>query len=166
MAVKNSEIVAFFEDLATKHLKILHDASAHKHFYRMELDEFAKGTSNMTGNNMILEVIPFKYDGSNRDNSFKVRDVAFLITKSLPTINKIAVSDAFDECEAIVDDVLSMLQRARCGFNKTLITYDPETIECLQISDGKNFGIRCFVSVKSSHNFDVITANWLEDDSN
>ena len=159
MAVKNSEIVAFFEDLATKHLKILHDVSARKHFFRMELDEFAKGTSNLTGNNMILEVIPFKYDGS-------IRDVAFLITKSLPTVTKVAISDAFDECEAIVDDVLSMLQRARCGFNKTLITYDPETIECLQISDGKNFGVRCFVSVKSSHNFDVITANWIEDDSN
>lgn len=163
MAVKNSEIVAFFEDLAKKHKKIAHSTVA-KHFYRMELNEFATGVSTFTGYNMILEVIPFGYGGSG-DNFFKNREVSFIIVKSLKEVNKANISLAFDECEMIVDDVLSMLQKAKCGFNNTIITYDPESIDGHQVSDNKNFGIRCIVNVKSSHNFEVITENWIEDDN-
>jgi len=159
MAVKNSEIVAFFKQLAATHVSIMH-SQEDKHFYRMELNEFAAGVKNFIGYNMILEVMPISYDGHNRDNCFKIREVAFIIVKSLPAVNKDAISVAFDECESIVDDILSKLNNARCGFNSTIISFDPESIDAHQVSDGKNFGVRCLVNVKSSHNFDVVAVNW------
>jgi hypothetical protein len=159
MAVKNSEITAFFEQLAQKHKKINH-SSTNKHFYRMELNDFVMGISGFKGFNMILEVMPLKYDGNNNDNAFKIREVAFIIVKSLPSINKEYISAAFDECEAIVDDILSKLNNARCGFNSTVISYDPSSIDAHQLTDGKNFGVRCLVDVKSPHSFDVVLENW------
>ena len=136
MAVKNSEITAFFEQLAQTHNKINH-SSTDKHFYRMELNDFAAGVNGFKGFNLILEVMPLKYDGNNNDNVFKIREVAFIIVKSLTIINKEAISAAFDECEAIVDDILSKLNNARCGFNSTVISYDPSSIDAHQVTDGK-----------------------------
>jgi len=159
MAVKNSEIAAFFEQLAQHHKKINH-SSMDKHFYRMELNDFAAGVSGFKGFNMILEVMPLKYDGNNNDNVFKVREVAFIIVKSLTIINKEAISLAFDECEAIVDDILSKLNNARCVFKDTIISYDPSSIDAHQVTDGKNFGVRCLVDIKSPHSFDVVPENW------
>ncbi|MFZ4412926.1 MAG: hypothetical protein ACOYOV_07570 [Bacteroidales bacterium] len=161
MAVKNSELVAFFEELAKQHKKIDH-SDLNKHFYRMELDEFASGVNNFIGYNMIMEVIPFGYDGSNRDNSFKTREVSFMVVKSIKEVNKAAKSLAFDECESIVDDILSKLNNARCGFNGTIITFDPNGVDGHQVTDGKNYGIRCIVEVKSKHNFEVVSANWKD----
>ena len=159
MAVKNSEIASFFEQLAQKHKQLNH-TSIDKHFYRMELNDFAAGVTGFKGFNMILEVMPLKYDGNNNDNAFKIREVAFIIVKSLTIINKEAISLAFDECEAIVDDILSKLNNARCGFNSTVISYDPSSIDAHQLTDGKNFGVRCLVDVKSCHSFDVVPENW------
>ncbi len=159
MAVKNSEIVAFFEQLAIDHKQLNH-SDLHKHFYRMELNEFALGVKGFEGYNMILEVMPISYDGSNRDNCFKIREVAFIIVKSLSDVNKEAISSAFDDCEIIVDDVLSKLNNARVGFNNIVITFDPSSIDAHQVSDGKNFGVRCLVDVKSSHNFNFVPENW------
>jgi len=159
MAVKNSELVAFFEQLARKHLKIAH-SETNRHFYRMELDEFASGIGKFTGYNMLLEVMPIKYDGNNLDNCFKIREVGFLIIKSVTEITKINISAAFDECEEIMDDILSELQAARCGFNNTVITFDISSIDAHHVSDGKNFGVRCLVDVKSIHNFEVNPNNW------
>ena len=159
MAVKNSELVAFFEDLAKKHRKINHSTES-KHFYRMENEDFIKGVSGFKGYNLILEVMPIKYDGSNRDNSFKIREVAFIVVKSVTSVTKDAINIAFDECETIMDDILSALNNARAGFNSTAISFDPETIEAMQVTDGKNFGVRCLVDVKSPHNFEMQTNNW------
>lgn len=159
MAVKNSELVSFFENLATCHPKIKHSLTS-KHFYRMENDDFLNSNSKFTGYNMILEVMPIRYDGRNRDNCFKIREVAFIIVKSVTTITKDAINTAFDECEEIVDDILSALNNARIGFDKTIISFEPETIEATQVTDGKNYGIRCMVDVKSLHSFEVNPYNW------
>ncbi len=165
MAVKNSELVAFLEDLAAKHT-LLHHLPTDKHFWRMELNDFAAGQNNFKGYNMILEVMPIKYDGSNRDNSFKIREVAFIIVKSLTQVNKAAISEAFDECEEIIDDILSALNTARIGFNSTIISFDPSSIEAHQVTDGKNYGVRCLVDVKSKHNFELNPTHWQNDNNN
>ncbi len=161
MGTKNSDIVSFFEVIATKHKKIAHVAGTHQHYWRMEFDEFASGVSKFTGYNFILEVVPYKFNSPSRDNSFKIREVAFIVVKSLPTVNKAAIATAFDECEVIVDDVLSKVNAMRNYFSSTLTYFDPETIEATPVSDGKNFGFRCSLEIKNSFNFEVIPDNWL-----
>ena len=60
----------------------------------------------------------------------------------------------------IVDDILSKLNEAREVFNATAISFDENNIEAIPVSDGKNFGYRCTVDVKSPHNFVVNPNNW------
>ena len=159
MAVKTSEIVAFFENLAKKHKLINHSANS-KHFYRMELNEFATGATTFNGYNLLMEVMPVKYNGSLRDNCFKVREVAFIVIKAIKPISKEQISAAFDETEEIMEDLLSKINVALCGVSNQRLTFDISTVEGSQVSDGKNYGMRCLVDIKSSHNFEIVDNNW------
>lgn len=160
MAVKYSEIVAFFEELAEKHVLIKHNADDSKHFYRMDLDEFVSGVGGFEDYNLLLEEIPFKIDGSKRDNSIKTREISFIVAKNLKEKSKSNISTAFDECEVIVDDILSKLNEAREIFSATVISFDENSIEVMPVSDGKNFGYRCTIDIKSPYNFVVNPNNW------
>ena len=74
MAIKTSELVGYFASLATAHKKISHVENVSKHFYRMELNEFAAGTAMFNGYNLILEVMPIKYTAPSRDNLFHIHE--------------------------------------------------------------------------------------------
>ena len=161
MAVKTSEIVTLFQTLALQHGKISHDRPAGaKHFYRMELNEFAAGTTMFNGYNLILEVMPIKYIAPNRDNCFKIREVSFIIVKAIKPINKEQISLAFDETEAIMEDFLARLNGISCGYSFSKVYFDLETVQGEQVSDGKNFGMRCSIDLKSVHNLEVNADNW------
>jgi len=160
MAVKTSELVAFFETLATNH-KLLNHSIDSKHFYRMELNEFATGATTFNGYNLLLEVMPVKYSGNLRDNCFKIREVSFIVIKSIKPINKEQISLAFDETETIMEDFLSKINNSLCGADNSRLNFDIETVEGSQVTDGKNYGMRCLVDIKSSHNFEVKPDNWV-----
>jgi len=159
MAVKTSELVAFFETLATKHILINHSVDS-KHFFRMELNEFANGATTFNGYNLLLEVMPVKYSGSLRDICFKEREVSFMVIKSIVPISKANISLAFDETETIMEDILSQLNNVVCGADNSKITFDIQLVQANQISDGKNYGMRCQLDIKNSHNFEIIVNNW------
>ena len=159
MPVKNSEIVSYFKFLAVKHTKIKHDCPD-KHFYQMELNDFAAGNHKLKGFNLILEVMPLKFNAINRDNSIKIREVAFIIIKSLPIVSSENIVLALDECEQIVDDILSRINSGRMDGQTEFYNMDTNSIDVHQVSDGKNFGVRCLVDLSSPHNFEINWQNW------
>ncbi len=161
MAIKTSELVGYFASLATAHKKISHVENVSKHFYRMELNEFAAGTAMFNGYNLILEVMPIKYTAPSRDNLFKIREVSFIVVKSIKPNNRHEIDIAFDETEVIVEDILSKLNGYVDVLNTKRIYYDLETVVCEQVSDGKCYGIRCSLDIKNTHSLEIQTANWF-----
>lgn len=107
MAAKFSDLVTYFETLATKHVNILHSAGE-KHFYRFELDEVIAGLcTDLNYPALILESYDFNYSESNSDNIRKKRSGAFILidlVKDLKDYDRI--HQVWDEMEVIGEDIL------------------------------------------------------------
>ncbi|MFZ4411998.1 MAG: hypothetical protein ACOYOV_02860 [Bacteroidales bacterium] len=159
MAAKHSDIIKFFTILAIIHSKINHKPDD-RHFFQIELNDFLNGSFKVKGYNMIFEVMPIKFEGVDFDHPWKIREVAFIIIKSLEKVEKAFISEAFDECEEIMDDILSAINKHKAGNLTPNFTFDINSIEAHQVTDGKNFGIRCLIDIKSIYNFNVIPEHW------
>lgn len=107
MAAKYSDLVDYFEQLATQHVDIRHSA-IEKHFYRFELDEVLTGlAAGINYPALILEAYDFNYQESSSDNIRKERSGAFMlidVVKDLKDFDRI--HEVWDEMEQIGDEIL------------------------------------------------------------
>lgn len=111
---KYSDIVAFFEDLATRHKKIMH-TPLQKHFFRHELNDIITNLpSGMHYPAMLLSENTFSLVDNNADNVAKMRDCSFMLLGFVSDPGSMTQAvQVFDEMEEIGDDMLTAIKRAR-----------------------------------------------------
>ena len=165
MAAKFSDLVEYFEKLASEHIEIKHTVKD-KHFYRFELDEVLTGMcSNIKYPALILEAYDFNYSESNSDNIRKKRSGAFILidkVSDMKDFNKI--HQVWDKLELIGDDILvkmkadkeSRLVPVLKEFNINECTGTP-----LSITELGQHGIRFSFNLGCAVNNIVDETRWL-----
>lgn len=167
MSAKFSDLIAYFENLASQHVSIGHSASE-KHFCRMETDE-ALGAMNRTDVEfplLALEGFRYSFTDNNADNLMKNREGGFML------LDRIADRSDFDEMhtrwdalEGIGDDILLRMRAdKRNPATPVIRNIDFNSIEALLIQNemGNTIGIRYLFTTSSPIGSDVDSSNWLD----
>jgi hypothetical protein len=165
MAAKFSDLVKYFEKLASEHIEIKHTA-IEKHFYRFELDEVLTGLcSNIKYPALILEGYDFNYSESNSDNIRKKRSGAFILidkVKDMKDYNKI--HEVWDSMEVIGDDLLVKM-KADKESRQVPVLRDFNINECegvpLAVPQLGQHGVRFTFNLTSPVNNIVDKSRWL-----
>jgi hypothetical protein len=164
MAAKFSDLVAYFQKIASEHVDIQHSAT-NKHFYRFELDEVLTGMcGNMKYPALILESYEINYSESTSDNIRKRRSGAFILldkVKDLKDFNR--VHEVWDEMEVIGDDILVKM-KADKESRLVPVLRDFNINECsgtlLSIAELGQHGIRFTFNITGAQNGIVDTEKW------
>lgn len=165
MAAKFSDLVEYFEKLASEHIEIKHTAKD-KHFYRFELDEVLTGMcSNIKYPALILEAYDFNYSESNSDNIRKKRSGAFILidrVSDMKDYNKI--HQVWDEMELIGDDILVKMKSDKES-RQVPVLKEFNISECtgtpLSITELGQHGIRFSFNLGCAVNNIVDETRWL-----
>lgn len=165
MAAKFSDLVEYFEKLASEHIEIKHTVKD-KHFYRFELDEVLTGMcTNIKYPALILEAYDFNYSDSNSDNIRKKRSGAFILVDRVSDMKDFSkIHHVWDEMELIGDDILvkmrsdkeSRLVPVLKEFNINECTGTP-----LSITELGQHGIRFSFNLGCAVNNIVDETRWL-----
>lgn len=165
MAARFSDIVEYFEMLATKHVEIKHSASS-KHFYRFEIDEILTGLcSNIKYPALILEGYDFDYMENNSDNIRKKRSGAFIILGKVKDLKNFdEIHTLWDQCEEIGEDILVKMKHDKeSGLYPVL--RDFSIGDCggipISLSQYGQHGMRFSFSLDSAVSDIVNPARWL-----
>jgi hypothetical protein len=164
MAAKFSDLVEYFEKIATEHIEIKHSA-ANKHFYRFELDEVLTGMCGpIKYPALILEGYEINYAESTSDNIRKRRSGAFILldkVNDLKDFNRI--HEVWDEMEVIGDDILVKM-KADKESRLVPVLRDFNINECsgtlLSINELGQHGIRFTFNITSAQNGIVNIEKW------
>jgi hypothetical protein len=165
MAAKFSDLVEYFEKLASEHIEIKHTAQ-NKHFYRFELDEVLTGMcSNIKYPALILEAYDFNYSESNSDNIRKKRSGAFILidkVNDMKDYNKI--HEVWDKMEVIGEDLLVKM-KADKESRLVPVLRDFNINECdgtpLAVQQLGQHGVRFTFNLTSPVNNEVDETRWL-----
>jgi hypothetical protein len=165
MAAKFSDLVEYFEKLASEHIEIRH-TEKDKHFYRFELDEVVTGMcSKIKYPAFILEGYDFSYSESNSDNIRKKRSGAFWLideVKDLKDFDKI--HEVWDHMETIGNDILIRMKADKEG-RLVPVMRDFNISDCdgipLSVAQLGQHGVRFTFTLTSAVNGEIDTTKWL-----
>lgn len=165
MAAKYSDLVDYFEMIATKHVDIGHSATVKK-FYRFELDEVLTGlAAGINYPALILEAYDFNYQESSSDNIRKERSGAFMlidIVKDLKDFDRI--HEVWDAMEQIGDEILVRMKADKeSRLYPVLRGFDISKCYGIPMSVAKigQHGMRFTFSVESGVNGNLDETKWL-----
>jgi hypothetical protein len=165
MAAKFSDLVKYFEELASKHIEIKHTAKE-KHFYRFELDEVITGLcSNIKYPALILESYDFNYSESGSDNIRKKRSGAFILLDRVSDMKDFnRIHEVWDAMELIGDDILVKM-KADKESRLVPVLRDFNINECdgilLTVPQLGQHGVRFTFNLTSPVNNKVDETRWL-----
>lgn len=165
MAAKFSELVEYFEKIASEHAEIRHTAFD-KHFYRFELDEVLTGAARgIKYPALILEGYDFNYNESNSDNIRKKRSGAIILIDKVTDLKDFArIHQVWDEMELIADDILVKMKTDKES-RLVPVLRDFNISDCsgapLSISELGQHGIRVTFALGSPVSSIVNANRWL-----
>lgn len=162
-----SDLVTYFENLATNHLAINHSFTD-KHFFRFEIDEVLAGLNRQDVNfpMLIMEGYSFGYTDNRADNIVKNRQGAFILLGMVPDHTDYdTVHETWDTLEQIGDDLLARirydkqqrLEPAVRNFN-----IESVTAQLIMNEIGNHAGIRYSFTISSLVSSDIDTAKWAD----
>jgi hypothetical protein len=166
---KFSDLIAYFENIATKHKDILH-TEQEKHFFRMEIDEVLAGInrSNVAYPMLILEGYAFALTDNKSDNVLKNREGAFILLDHIPdTSDHNAIHDKWDELEVIVTEILMRIKFDKRNIHTPVVWhFDFDSINASLILNeiGNDVGIRVSYTITSPIINEVDPEKWLEEE--
>jgi hypothetical protein len=163
MAASFSDIVAYFKNLAIKHVDIAHTAND-KHFYRFEIDEVLSGLKKMNYPALILEGYSYDFKDSNADNIIKNREGRFILLGHIHDIGDFdAIHQLWDELEVIGDEIIAKIKSdKRNKLAPVVRDFNIESVEAKLIANDidKNYGIRYSFTLGSPKALDVDPTKW------
>lgn len=163
MSTKFSDIIQYFETLASEHVEILHSDSE-KHFFRYEIEEVLTSLRQMNYPALILEGYRYSYRDSKSDNILKKRTGAFILLGHLSDIGDYdAMHDLWDKLEVICDDILARIKADKYNpAMRAVRDFDISSVEVSLLANDqdKNFGIRCTFTLSSPSAMVVDPAKW------
>jgi hypothetical protein len=167
MASKFSDLISYFENIATIHKSIAH-STQEKHFFRMELDEVLSGINRSDVNYpmLILEGYSFQFIDNRSDNLLKKRSGAFILLDHVPDQSDMdAIHEKWDRLEEIGTEIIIRInadKRSReipvvrhMDFNETQGTL-------IRNSIGNDVGIRFSYSITSPTPAVLNQSDWTE----
>lgn len=165
MSAKFSELIAYFETLATKHKSILHSESE-KHFFRMEIDEILAGINRTDVQYPLLALEGYSFDfADNRsDNVFKNRRGFFTLVDHVSDIHDYnTINQKWDELEAIATDILVKIRTDKRAGNIAVIRdFDFTSVDARLIMNeiGNDVGFRVSYVIASPIDTDIDQTKW------
>lgn len=112
----------FFKNVAVNNKSILHTDDK-KRFYRIVFEEFLTGLRGKVDDMcLILEPFDFDFKDSRSDNILKERTGAFSLVKKIDVNDFDDMSNAYDELEDVVDEILALMTDKKQSRAHALIT--------------------------------------------
>ncbi len=169
MASKFSELITYFETLATKHKSILH-SDEEKHFFRMEVDEVLAGInrSDVAYPLLVLEGYDFDFTDQRADNLFKNRNGAFILYDHVSdTTDFMAIAEKWDELEEIATDILVKIKADKRDNSVSVIGgFDFGNVQSSLIMNelGNGVGVRVRYTIGSPISNDIDESKWVNEE--
>lgn len=163
---KFSDLVSYFENLAAKHIDILH-SEAEKHFFRFEIDEVLAGINRTDVNfpMLILEGYNFGYTDNRSDNLLKNRNGAFVLLDRIADPSDYnELHRTWDELELIGDDILLKIKADKRNPNTPAVRdFDFASTEAALIMNeiGSTAGIRYTFTISAGMSNDPDPDRWI-----
>jgi hypothetical protein len=165
MAATFSELVSYFELLASEHVLLRHTA-IDKHFYRFELDEVLTGLAKgIKYPALVLEAYDFSYQEAGSDNIRKRRSGAFML------IDRVAdqkdfnrIHQVWEDMEQLAEDILIRIRSDKQSRTYPVLqAFNIADVEGTQLSLSElgQHGIRVTFSLTSAVNCEIDTEKWL-----
>jgi len=163
-AVKFSDLVAYFESLATKHVDI-NNSPEEDHFYRYELDDVLAGISkDLNYPALILEGYDLNYKDEKSDNLQKTRNGAFILLGYVgDSGDHDKIHDTWDFLEEIGEElVLKIKADKRDRSIKVVRDFDLNDVDgtLLAIEETGHYGIRFSYGITSARSKDLNPDKW------
>jgi len=163
---KFSDLIAYFESIATNHKSILHKESE-KHFFRMEIDEVLAGINRTDVNYpmLILEGYSFNFTDNRSDNILKNRRGAFILMDHVSDISDYdAIHQKWDQLEVIGDEILAKIRSDKRNPETPVVrAFDFNSLESSLIMNEINHGvgIRYQYTITGTAPMEVDSTKWL-----
>lgn len=170
MASSFNDLIAYFENLARRHVDIQHSESE-KHFFRMEIDEVLAGINRTDVRHpyFILESYDFDYADNKSDNLLKKRNGAFvLLDKVDDSTDFDAIQEVRNRMEAIGDEILVKIKAdKRNPLVKAVRDINLDEVKGVLISNeiDNNHGLRFTFSISSPMSTDVNPDKWIPENA-
>lgn len=164
---KFSDLITYFETLATQHVDIGH-SEGEKHFFRMELDEVLTGINrtDVAYPFLALEGYSFDFTDNRADNIIKNRKGAFMLIDHLSDPGDYdRMHQIWDELEVIGTDILLRMKRDKRNGDVPVIRdfqFDSVEAELIMNQIGNDVGIRFQFNLGSPVDGDVDATKWNE----
>lgn len=162
---KFSDLVAYFEGLATKHKSIRHSVQE-KHFFRFEIDEVLAGINRSDVNFplLILEGYNFDFTDNQSDNVLKNRHGAFVLLDHIKdATDYTAIHEKWDTLEIIGDDILAKIKAdKRNPLTPVVRSFDFASVQAGLIMNevGSSAGIRYTFTLTGAVSTEVDVEKW------
>jgi len=167
MASKFSDLISYFENLATLHKSIAHTPQE-KHFFRMELDEVLAGINRSDVNYpmLILEGYSFQFIDLRSDNLLKKRSGAFILLDHISDISDMdSIHAKWDQLEEIGTQIIIKINADKRSREIPVVRHmDFSETEgtLIRNSIGNDVGIRVTYSITSPTPAILTKSNWLQ----
>ena len=162
---KFKDLVTYFENIARKHLDILH-TDEEKHFFRMEIDEVLMGInrSDVAYPMLILEGYAFEFTDNKSDNLLKNREGAFILLDHIKDASDMnAIHDKWDELEEIATEILIKIKSDKYNpLTRVVRNFDLDSVNASLILNeiGQDVGIRVSYTISSPISNEVNPDKW------
>lgn len=162
-----SDLIAYFESLATRHRDIRH-SQHEKHFFRFEVDEVLAGINrtDVAYPMLVLEGYNFGFTDQNSDNLIKNRSGAFILLGQISDISDYSqVHEVWDSLEQLGDDILARIRSDKQSRKVQVVrdfNLDSVQASLLVNAYGNNAGIRYTFTISSPEPFAMNPEKWLE----
>jgi hypothetical protein len=165
MSTNFSDLITYFESIATNHKSIGHKASE-KHFFRMEIDEVLAGINRSDVNYplLILEGYSFSFTDNHSDNLLKNRSGAFILLDHLSDQSDMdTMHEKWDQLEEIGTEILVKIKSDKRSREIPVVrNFQFNNVEgqLIRNSIGNDIGIRFNYTVTSPTPNTIDTDNW------
>jgi hypothetical protein len=163
---KFSDLITYFEMLASNHKSILHTDNE-RHFFRFEIDEVLAGINRTDVNYpmLILEGYSYDYTDNRSDNVLKNRQGAFVLLDHIPDSSDFAkIHDTWDALEVIGDDIFAKIKAdKRDNAAPVVRNFDFSSVNANLIMNeiGSTAGIRFTFTITSPATTDIDPDKWI-----
>jgi len=161
-----SELVTYFEKIATKHIDIQHvaDNPRMKHFYRFELDEVLSGLNGINYPALIMEGYKFSFGDEKSDNVQKKREGAYILLDHVKDAGDYKkIHEVWDHLEVIGDDIIAKIRKDKRFPDNPVAGFDVSSVNgsLLASEMGNHYGIRFTFSIDSRFDSGVNEDKWI-----
>lgn len=164
MDVNFSDLVAYFESLASQHVDIAHSEES-KHFYRYELDDVLTGISaSINYPALVLEGYDLNYKDNKSDNLQKQRNGAFILLGYVGDSDDHAkIHATWDQLEEIGEELILKIKKDKKDKAVQVVKdFDLNEVDgtLLSVEEAGHYGIRFTYGITSTRNNEINPDKW------